>query len=211
MMKLFAFLKPLDIYLFQQLDLLKANSFYLQIIDRVSALNSSAQKITYQVASFSIIFLPLFITTLLLMANCSLRSDLDEKYLIKENIDLYLKNKNILNAMDNMMATQEIKSAEELTTKIESVLNGLKVSARNASVANFNTDESWGSITQVSADLNFSDFSMEDFAAFITALISEKINIHNLNINRNPANQTIKGDIHLVIFNRIQQYQYEEQ
>ncbi|OFZ70777.1 MAG: hypothetical protein A2504_07710 [Bdellovibrionales bacterium RIFOXYD12_FULL_39_22] len=210
-MKLFAFLKPLDIYLFQQLDLLKANSFYLQIIDRVSALNSSAQKITYQVASFSIIFLPLFITTLLLMANCSLRSDLDEKYLIKENIDLYLKNKNILNAMDNMMATQEIKSAEELTTKIESVLNGLKVSARNASVANFNTDESWGSITQVSADLNFSDFSMEDFAAFITALISEKINIHNLNINRNPANQTIKGDIHLVIFNRIQQYQYEEQ
>ncbi len=207
MIKLFDFLKPLDIFIFQQLDILKTNIYYQQLTDRIASLNNSAQKVVYQIISFSIIFFPILMAFLLFFANCSLRGELNEKHLIKENIDLFLKNKNTLTSYSVFISTQEIKTLEELTDRVNRTLNSLKISQNSASVSNFISEESLSGISQASADLNFNGFSIEDFWAFANAMITEKIYIDNLNIIRNITNQTIQGDLHLKIFNKSVQYE----
>ena len=188
--------KKLDELLFAQVDKLRVSLTYQKITDQLITLNEKTQKIVNQLTALFIIIIPLFIVCVVLLGNCSIRSENKIKKEILVQLQLLSSQKHKVAALGQQtISTGKISSKNELQERLKSIMEQRGIDLNRVKINKFNQSGPGKSITTTDVKLGFSNFSITDLSNFLLDLLEqEKVKITGLNINR-IKDASLAGDI----------------
>lgn len=192
------FLK-IDDFIFKKLDFLKNNGDFQKLNDAISNLDESGQKLAAQITTFSFILLPFICVIILWWGNFQVKNGLEEKKQIIDQIALFEGNQSSLNNISaNYLSPNAITGKEDLDNRIINILSQNGIDQNKVSVSNFQQTSTSSTVAKIEADLNFNNFGIKDFSAFMRALIErERFKLVKVDFIKNKENNVLQGTISL--------------
>jgi len=196
--------KKIDETLFKQIDLLKSNRVYHAILSKLSELPDVQQRLIGQVLTFSVIFVPLIILTFTLVGNYKLREEIEVRKKILNVIHQYAGQKGQLIEIGNSIASPfEITNIGEANSMIKDILDRKKIDAKKVIVDNFQLGSALKGLSMAELDLNFNNFSINEFTHVLQILLQEKRSkIAKLSIQKDSSSNFLNGSVHIVHYSR---------
>lgn len=187
----------IDEFIFQKLDLLKAEGLFQKGQDLIANLDENQQKIAAQAAAFIFLLFPFMIAGFLWWGNHQSRKTLEVKKQIIEQIALYDGNRNTLNNISgNYLSPSAIQGQDDLDNKIRNIAASGGIDQGKVSVSNFTLASQSSSLTKVEAEISFRSFGTSDFAGFLRGLSeSERFKISRINLTKNSETSLLDGVI----------------
>jgi hypothetical protein len=194
------FFIKIDEFIFQKLDLLKAEGNFQKLNEPFSNLDENQQKIVAQIFTFSLLFIPYVFVISLWWGNHSSKNRAEVKNQILEQISILNSNRDTLaNAVSSYLSPVPILSQDDLSSKLNNILASAQIEQSKVTVTNFNQISTTSSIAKIEAVINFRDFGTQDFSLFMKSLTeSEKFKILRLNLVRNKTTSLLQGEISLI-------------
>lgn len=187
----------IDEFIFQKLDLLKAEGLFQKGQDLIANLDEDQQKVAAQVAAFTFILFPFLIVAGLWLGNHKTKKNLEIKKQIIEQIALYDGNKTTLNNVSgNYLSPGPISGQDDLDNKIRNVAASSGIDQQKISVVNFVQAGQSSNVTKIEADLSFRGFGTSDFSNFMRGLVeSERFKISKVSLTKNNETNLLEGVI----------------
>lgn len=190
----------MDEFIFQKLDLLKAEGIFQKTQDLIANLDENQQKVAAQVAAFAFLFVPYLVVLGLWWGNSVTKKNLEVKKQIIEQIALYDGNKNTLSSVSqNYLSPYPISGQDDLDNKIRNIAAGSSIDQQKVSVTNFNQMGQSSSISKIEADIAFNGFGTADFSSFMRGLVeNEKLKIVRVTLTKNTETQLLDGTLSVI-------------
>ena len=195
-----SFFIKMDEFIFQKLDLLKAEGIFQKTQDLIANLDENQQKVAAQVAAFAFLFVPYLVVLGLWWGNSVTKKNLEVKKQIIEQIALYDGNKNTLSSVSqNYLSPYPISGQDDLDNKIRNIAAGSSIDQQKVSVTNFNQMGQSSSISKIEADIAFNGFGTADFSSFMRGLVeNEKLKIVRVTLTKNTETQLLDGTLSVI-------------
>lgn len=193
------FFLKIDQFIFNKLDQLKNDSSFQKMNDVLLNLNDDQQKVLIQVLVFLSILAPYFIIASFWWSNNTIRSRLDQKNQILEQISLLNGNRDtLMNVSSRLLTTPAIASREEIENKIINIASRYNINSNKVHVVDFNTLNSTSSMAKIESTIQFNDFGTLDFSNFMREIVDvEKFKILKVDLTKNPDNGLLQGKIEI--------------
>lgn len=187
----------IDEFIFQKLDLLKAEGIFQKGSDLTANLDENQQKIAAQVAAFGFILLPFVVVLGMWWGNNNAKKGLEVKKQIIEQIALYDGNKTTLNNVaGSYLSPSPISGQDDLDNKVRNIAAGSGIDQAKVSVVQFNQIGQSSNVTKIEADLSFRGFGTNDFSSFMRGLVEqERFKISKVSLTKNNETNLLEGVI----------------
>lgn len=187
----------MDEFIFQKLDLLKAEGLFQKGQDLIANLDENQQKLVAQITAFGFLLLPFFVVLGLWWGNSSAKKGIETKKQIIEQIALYDGNRTTLsNVSGSYLAPNSIQGQDDLDNRIRNIASSGQIDQGKVSVTNFSQTSSSATISKVEADIAFNGFGTSDFSSFMRGMVeTEKFKILKVNLNKNTETNLLEGAI----------------
>ncbi len=203
------FFLKLDQFIFSKIDQLKNDSGLLKLNDLLLNLTDDQQRIFIQVLVFSFILVPYFFLGIFWWSNHSIKSRLDFKNQIIDQIALLNGNRDTLsNVTNNYLSTNGINSRDEIEGKIINIASRYNINSNKIRLLDFSPISTSNTITKTEAKIKFTDFGTQDFSNFMRELVEiEKFKIYKVDLNKNIDNSLLEGTLEIRHMGRTGLYQ----
>ena len=190
----------IDEFIFQKLDLFKADGSFQKINELITALDEEQQKIFAQALTFTLIIIPYLFVITLWWGNYRAKKNIEVKSQILEQISTLNSSKDALaNVSSNYLAPVAIQGQEDLDNKIRNLMSSNNIDQAKVHVLNFTQLSSTSSISKVEAMLSFQNFGTQDFSNFMKALVeNERFKVMRINLTKDKASNLLKGEVSLM-------------
>ena len=203
MIKLFALMKYVDLFLFQKVDQLLNNLYYQRVIEKISSLTPRNQQIANHVITIGTIFIPIIITFFFLLNTCSISSDLAVKQEVMDYIKKISNQNNTLSSTSKKFISNSIISTKnDLNSQIDRICNRNKINTSKINILNFNKDNKSKSFSSINSEISFKDFTTNELANFMSSAMQNKFQIKKLSVYANKTKETIKGELTLSYYGK---------
>ena len=202
MSKISAIFRPLDEFIFRQVDQLKSSGLYGKISEKMSTLDEGAQKAINHVVTILAISIPLLLILFFLFQNLEKRNELSVKKEINDSISTFLRNQEEIATQGTLLISAvPLKSESELKGKISALVSTRGLNTENISFSNFKQEPQGKNFELTSVDLIFKKFTIQQFTDLSTALLRGKFKFQKVKIEK--ESDTIKGSLSLLYYNRM--------
>ncbi len=203
------FFLKLDQFIFNKIDQLKTDSGLLKLNDLLLNLTDDQQRIFIQVLVFSFILVPYFFLGIFWWSNHSIKTRLDFKNQIIDQIALLNGNRDTLsNVTNNYLSTNGINSRDEIEGKIINIASRYNINSNKIRLLDFSPISTSNTITKTEAKIKFTDFGTQDFSNFMRELVEiEKFKIYKVDLNKNIDNSLLEGTLEIRHMGRTGLYQ----
>lgn len=203
------FFLKLDQFIFSKIDQLKNDSGLLKLNDLLLNLTDDQQRIFIQVLVFSFILVPYFFLGIFWWSNHSIKSRLDFKNQIIDQIALLNGNRDTLsNVTNNYLSTNGINSRDEIEGKIINIASRYNINSNKIRLLDFSPISTSNTITKTEAKIKFTDFGTQDFSNFMREIVEiEKFKIYKVDLNKNIDNSLLEGTLEIRHMGRTGLYQ----
>lgn len=190
----------IDEFIFQKIDLLKAEGSFQKMSEPFSTLDENQQKTLAQILTFSFLLIPYIFVISLWWGNHATKKRAEVKNQILEQISLLNGNREALaTVVTNYLSPTAILTQDELNIKIHNILTEAKINQLKVSIINFNQVSTTSSIAKIEAVLNFKDFGTQDLSYFLNSITEvEKFKILRINLEKNASTNLLNGEISLI-------------
>lgn len=192
--------KKVDEYVFSQVENFKSSSNYQQLLDLISGLDDESQKKINYILSILIVSLPLLIILFLGWQNIGVHKSLKLKRDIQVlTSEISSKIRRLKNIETNVLGPSILASEGELQNTLGMILRSLNLGLDKISTTKFEVFESSTNLKRISADINFTDFSLNQLTRFMGQIIErEKMIIPEFEIRKNPSTNLLIGKIKIL-------------
>lgn len=203
------FFLKIDQFIFNKIDQLKNDSGLLKLNDLLLNLTDDQQRIFIQVLVFSFILIPYFLLGIFWWSNHNIKTRLDFKTQIIDQIALLNGNRDTLsNVTNNFLSSNGINSRDEIEGKIINIASRYNINSNKVRLLDFNPISTSTTITKTEAKIKFTDFGTQDFSNFMRELVEiEKFKIYKVDLNKNIDNSLLEGTLEIRHMGRTGLYQ----
>lgn len=203
------FFLKIDQFIFNKIDQLKNDSGLLKLNDLLLNLTDDQQRIFIQVLVFSFILVPYFFLGIFWWSNHTIKSRLDFKNQIIDQIALLNGNRDTLsNVTNNYLSTNGINSRDEIEGKLVNIASRYNINSNKIRLLDFSPISTSTTITKTEAKIKFTDFGTQDFSNFMRELVEiEKFKIYKVDLNKNLDNSLLEGTLEIRHMGRTGLYQ----
>jgi hypothetical protein len=203
------FFLKIDQFIFNKIDQLKNDSGLLKLNDLLLNLTDDQQRIFIQVLVFSFILIPYFFLGIFWWSNHNIKTRLDFKTQIIDQIALLNGNRDTLsNVTNNFLSSNGINSRDEIEGKIINIASRYNINSNKVRLLDFNPISTSTTITKTEAKIKFTDFGTQDFSNFMRELVEiEKFKIYKVDLNKNIDNSLLEGTLEIRHMGRTGLYQ----
>lgn len=203
------FFIKIDQWIFSKLDQVKNDSSLGKVNDLLLNLTDDQQKIFIQSMVFLFIFAPYFVVIFMWWSNSTIKSKLESKNQIIEQIALLNGNRDALtNASMKFLSSNGINSRDEIENKIVNIASRYNINSSKVHLIDFSPLSSTSTITKTEAKIKFNDFGTQDFANFMREIVDvEKFKIYKVDLNKNTNSSLLEGTIEVRHIGRTGIYQ----
>lgn len=203
------FFLKLDQFIFNKIDQLKNDSGLLKLNDLLLNLTDDQQRIFIQILVFSFILVPYFFLGIFWWSNHTIKTRLDFKNQIIDQIALLNGNRDTLsNVTNNYLSTNGINSRDEIEGKIINIASRYNINSNKIRLLDFSPISTSNTITKTEAKIKFTDFGTQDFSNFMRELVEiEKFKIYKVDLNKNIDNSLLEGTLEIRHMGRTGLYQ----
>ncbi|MCP4913142.1 MAG: hypothetical protein GY909_08480 [Oligoflexia bacterium] len=200
----FQVFKKLDEFLFKQMDTLRDNSNYKQVLSKLELLPEEAQKAINYGVSLLLIFTPVIVMLVILIGNFSIKRDLSVRQDIKAAINNITNQKRSIQSLGaNIIAPFPLENKSDLDRRLSTAIRTFGLSTSKLSGVKLEVENESGGLVQSLAKVRINDVSSAEFGSLLRALvINEKMKVKSFSLNKNPKKNSIFGDIDLIHFGR---------
>ncbi len=204
MVSLKEIIKQADEGIFKIVGQVQSSSAYREIIDKISGLSTTQQKVINHTASILSMLLPVLIVLTLLIQNISMKNNINSKEEIKSAINILFNDKQSLAVIGkNITSSSDIKDESSLKLAITPYLKSKNVSSSDITISNFSEGEQADTISKTSATISFKKFTTSDFTAFLEGITTMlKATVTAIVIKRDEKSSLIEGNISIVHFKK---------
>lgn len=190
----------IDEFIFQKLDLLRADGSFQKINELITTLDENQQKIVAQVLTFSLILIPYMVVATLWWGNHFSKKRLEVKNQILEQISMLNGNKgSLMQVSSTYLAPTPIQSQEDLDNKIRNLMSSVNIDQKKISVHNFSQLSTSSAVAKVEASISFKEFGTQDFSSFMSTLVEkERFKITRISMTKNNTTSLLSGEISLI-------------
>ncbi len=185
----------IDEFIFQKLDLLKAEGLFQKAQDLMSNLDEAQQKLAAQLTTFFLLLFPFFVVLGFWLTNHQAKKAIEVKKQIIEQIALFDGNKTTLsNVSGNYLSQNVIQGQDDLDNRIRNIASSSQIDQGKVSVTNFSQTSSSASVSKIEADITFTGFGTSDFSNFMRGMVeSEKFKVQKINLTKNSETNLLEG------------------
>ncbi len=190
----------LDEALFKLVDQLKGQAFYGQFQAVIGKLSDQQQKLVNLSMSYFLLFIPILMLIIVWAMNSSLRSTIEDKNGILEEISTF-NSKRIEsdNKGREIILSSPISVQSELQSRVANMLSRVRIPSTSVTVTGFQEGRSAGQLKSYDAILNFDKLSTEQFSELVKNLEErERMKISGLRIENRIDQSILKGNINLL-------------
>jgi hypothetical protein len=190
----------IDEFIFQKIDLLKADGSFQKINDLLSGLEEDQQKIFAQVLTFTMLVIPFLFVATLWWGNHKLKKNMEIKNQILEQVATLTGNKDTLTSVSSTyVAPTAIMGQEDLDNKIRNLMSASSIDQNKVHVLNFSQLSTTSNIAKIEALLSFQNFGTQDFSNFMRALVEqEKFKVMRISLTKDKTTSLLRGEISLM-------------
>jgi hypothetical protein len=190
----------IDEFIFQKIDYLKTEGFFLKFNDVLANLNEEQQKLTAQLTTFISLLVPFLFAAFLWYGNFQTKKNIAIKKQIIDQIALLEGHKNTLNNISaNYLSPSSIISQDDLDNRIKNLLSNNSIDSTKVNISSFSQSSSSSSVSRVEAEVLFKDFGTLDFSNFLRGLIeNEKFKITKVDLTKNNESKLLQGRISVI-------------
>jgi len=203
------FFLKIDQFIFNKIDQMKNDSGLLKLNDLLLNLTDDQQRVFIQVLVFSFILVPYFFLGIFWWSNHTIKSRLNYKNQIIDQIALLNGNRDTLNNVtNNFLSTNGINSRDEIEGKIINIASRYNINSNKIRLLDFSPISTSNTITKTEAKIKFTDFGTQDFSNFMRELVEiEKFKIYKVDLNKNIDNSLLEGTLEIRHMGRTGLYQ----
>lgn len=203
------FFLKIDQFIFNKIDQMKNDSGLLKLNDLLLNLTDDQQRVFIQVLVFSFILVPYFFLGIFWWSNHTIKSRLNYKNQIIDQIALLNGNRDTLNNVtNNFLSTNGINSRDEIEGKIINIASRYNINSNKIRLLDFSPISPSNTITKTEAKIKFTDFGTQDFSNFMRELVEiEKFKIYKVDLNKNIDNSLLEGTLEIRHMGRTGLYQ----
>jgi hypothetical protein len=196
--------KRVDAEVFDKIDKVKDHPNLLTIKDFLGTLEDNVINSMKYTGTVIFLILPLLIFSVLKLLNSNVSSNIAlKKEMINYSNEIIANKKVISETARRILSADTIETLDIFTSRITNIVTPLGIPLNKIQVSNFVNEVLPGNIAKSEVLIKFSDFTTEDFAAFIKSLsLSNKIKIGKIEIKRNPKKKLIGGIIKTINFSK---------
>jgi type II secretory pathway component PulM len=207
MLKLTNVFKSMDETIFKGIEEIKAQPPIQKIIDELNARPEEQQKIINHLFSIVVILLPLLLTLFLFWQNISLKSEIETRQYILEEVAANSLKKNQLDLTGrNIIGPGEITERSDLQRLVRSSLSSSNVTPENITIMDFAQNQAGEGLTQTSATLNFTNFSTQELTSLFQDLIQrQKVKISAIQVEKKEQEKLLEGSFQIYHFSKLQE------
>ncbi len=197
-------MKKVDIYLLDQLEILKQKPELRKIIDQHNSLDDKHKVYIRYVFMLLSVGLPLVVCLVVYGLYASQASKLATHEQIIEKAKYVISKTSQIKSQSQQVIGNEISTESLLKTKISGLLNSAGIDQSKISVSNFNFNELAG-ISEVEATMQFKEISDRQFYGILNKiLIQGKFKATAIDILKNDKNQLLEGSIDLAYYGKLE-------
>lgn len=202
-----AIFQQIDEALFKVIDQVKTYPAYHQFQDAISKLGEQEQKIINLTISYIIVAIPLVLVMIVFLMNNSLRSNIESKRAIQEEIQRFSDRRAISDSKGReIVLATPIAAQSELQSKIIQVLARINVSSTSVSIRSMAEGQSAGNLKEFNAELVFDKLSTKQFNDLVKELEDrERIRINGFLIENRIDDSVLKGRMALAFLTQSMQ------
>lgn len=202
-----AIFQKIDEALFKIIDQIKTQPAYHQFQDAISKLGEQEQKIINLTISYIIVAIPLVLVMVVFLMNNSLRSNIESKRAIQEEIQRFSDRRAISDSKGReIILATPIAAQSELQSKIIQVLARINVSSTSVSIRSMAEGQSAGNLKEFNAELVFDKLSTKQFNDLVKELEErERIRINGFLIENRIDDSVLKGRMALAFLTQSMQ------
>ena len=190
----------IDEFIFQKIDFLKSEGFFLKFNDVLANLNEEQQKLTAQLTTFFCLLVPFTFAAFLWYGNFQTKKYITIKKQIIDQIALLEGHKNTLNNISaNYLSPSSIISQDDLDNRIKNLLANYSIDSTKVNISSFTQSSSSSRVSRIEAEVLFKDFGTLDFSNFLKGLIeNEKFKITKVELDKNIESKLLQGRISVI-------------
>lgn len=199
--------QQIDEAIFRGIDQLKTQPAYLKFQEALSKLSEQQQKVVNLSLSYLLLALPLVLVVTIFVMNSSLRSTIEEKKAIKDEIQKFNERRAESDVKGReLIVPAPIAAQSELQGKISQLLGRVRIPTTSVNVRSFNEGRSAGDLREYSAELVFDKLSTKQFTDLIKQLEErERMRVSGLLIENRIDQSILKGRMTLAFITQTQQ------
>ncbi len=190
----------IDEFIFQKLDLLKAEGLFQKAQDLMTNLDESQQKLAAQLTTFLMLLLPFFIVLGFWITNSQSKKAIEVKKQIIEQIALFDGNKTTLsNVSGNYLSQNSIQGQDDLDNRIRNIASSSQIDQQKVSITNFSQTSSSASVSKIEAVIAFNGFGTSDFSNLMRGMVeSERFKVEKINLTKNTKTNLLEGSVSVI-------------
>lgn len=190
----------IDEFIFQKLDLLKAEGLFQKAQDLMTNLDESQQKLAAQLTTFLMLLLPFFIVLGFWITNSQSKKAIEVKKQIIEQIALFDGNKTTLsNVSGNYLSQNSIQGQDDLDNRIRNIASSSQIDQQKVSITNFSQTSSSASVSKIEAVIAFYGFGTSDFSNLMRGMVeSERFKVEKINLTKNTKTNLLEGSVSVI-------------
>lgn len=199
--------QQIDEAIFRGIDQLKTQPAYLKFQEALSKLSEQQQKVVNLSLSYLLLALPLVLVVTIFVMNSSLRSTIEEKKAIQDEIQKFNERRAESDVKGReLIVPAPIAAQSELQGKISQLLGRVRIPTTSVNVRSFNEGRSAGDLREYSAELVFDKLSTKQFTDLIKQLEErERMRVSGLLIENRIDQSILKGRMTLAFITQTQQ------
>lgn len=203
-MKPINIMKPIDIFLSDQVFKLQENPEYQKIMDRYSSLDDNEQ-ISMKFFMMAIVtLLPVVIIGSFYFMNSSKKQELAVKSEIILLANSIIEKDNGIKRVANKVFGREVSSESQFKTQISTTISRAGIDIEKVKISGIELEEISTGINQLTANIKFNGFSSANLYSFLRNLnINKKIKIEEIDIKKNTTSNLLDGVLAIFYYSKI--------
>jgi len=189
----------MDVAVFAQLAKFQKSETYQKIIQRCQQLDDQQRRWVAPLSLGAIFVLPLLILLIFAFSNHRVRKDISTFEQAVVEIENFRYGQAQLASLEaSFVSPRPVNNFGEFDQYLRSVFGPLGLNMVSLKVEDFNLDQINDRISQVSADLTFSQISNADLAILLRGILGPgRMQLGDFSLERDNATQTLKGRLAL--------------
>ncbi|WP_127717302.1 hypothetical protein [Halobacteriovorax sp. HLS] len=198
-------IKQIDDFIFKQLDAFKESPAKAKIDETMNSLSEQQLKIVSQAGSYLLILVPIFVMLAFFISNSMLKSTIETKASILEEIQFFIAKKNEVERVGSrIISPHQVLNRNDLNQRLNRLAQRKSISPSNISVASFEPLEQSGNISKSEAMITVKLLTSANLSDLIIGLLqAEKVKIEEIVLKRDTTKSLISGTIKITHYGKV--------
>lgn len=204
MTKLSHIFRTMDEAVFKGVEEVKARPELQKLFDEMNSLPEEQQKIINHALSLLVILVPILLTFFIFWQNVSIKSDIETRQQILQEVARNSKKKNQLDLTGrNIIGPGEITGLPDLQRLVRSALSSRGITADNVTITDFDQSSAGEGLTQTLATLNFSGLATKDLTSLFQDLIQrQKVKVSAVQVEKLKQKALLEGSFQIYHYSK---------